>query len=123
MVRPQCEHGNVTPPPDAPAAGAAIGGVAPGMSSTTPHDGHFPFFPAIDDAARMTFEHWGQENDVTPLLVEAGGLAPCERPAELGAVDAPPVSGICTIALHVGHFPFLPAAESGVRTCPWHWGH
>jgi hypothetical protein len=95
------------------------------MSTTAWHCGHFPRFPAIAAGVRTIWLQAGHENSMVwsellpaeedDRLPDKGESIVAEEPlAE--PLDESGVPGICTTAPHCGHFPFLPAVASGVRT-------
>ena len=99
------------------------------MSKTDWQPGHLPFLPA-DDAGVLTKRlHWGQRNSIDPevavdLPEDAafdGWLAADVPVRFFGAVVV--LWGIGMIAVHCGHFPFLPATLSGTVMLWPHSGH
>lgn len=117
----------------AAAAGltAAGGGAAgSGITTTAAQVGHLPFLPAAARGVRTTPPQPGQLNSiglVSSLAAGAGvaagfGAAFGAGAAVAGCFGAGFVAGILTRALQLGHFPFLPAAASGVRTSCAHSG-
>lgn len=82
-----------------------------GMLSTTLQAGHFTFLPATFAGIRSRFWQPGQRN----WIFADGFVSVCGAPGDS--------SGIWTTSPQLGHFPFLPAAETGVRTGWLHLGH
>ena len=121
-------------------AGAAVtlGAPPPGICTTAWQCGHFPFLPAALIGVRTVCPHDAHGNEITaPPAAELpapGPLSPVPCPlawaagfgAALGSGVRPATaagwltSGIWPIVPQCGHFPFLPAAASGVRTS---WPH
>jgi hypothetical protein len=91
-----------------------------GIFRTAPHFGHFPFLPAAEVGVRTCFWHFGQGNSITAprlaALSAAWAIAPVVPAPALRFGNGGEDSGICTTVPQLGHFPFLPAAEPGVRT-------
>lgn len=102
------------------AAGVAgLGGLVRGIKTTSLQCGHFPFLPAAVRGVRTTCPQKVQKNSIGP--VSAVGLVATARAAGCCAAGVC-IAGICITAWQLGHFPFLPAAASGVRTSWLHCG-
>ena len=106
------------------AAGLGVG-TASGICTMAAQLGHFPFVPPAAVGVRTGRPQYGHGNSIFPSV----GGSPAGRPVGATSVVgriAPAArwasgerAGMSITAPHRGHFPFLPAALSGVRIRCW----